>query len=100
MTTNDKGYQRKLERREFIRKAGAGTLIVAMGGMYRLAGETLNQKLQTELRSDGKKRLPPGQRMVESLRHMGGFQVVPALKIFGSKCMVKLKILSRSIMKI
>lgn len=86
MTTNNKGYKRKLERREFIRKAGAGTIIMAMGGgMYRLAAETLNQQLQAELRSDGKKRLPPGQRMVESLRYMGGFPGSASTKDFQLK---------------
>ena len=73
MIINNKGFKRKLERREFIKKAGAGTLIIGFGGgLYRLAGETLTRQIQTELRSDGKKRLPPGQRVVESLLHMGG----------------------------
>lgn len=65
--------ERRLERREFIKKAGAGTLLVALGGgLYRLAGDDLTQKAQAELRSDGKKRLPPGQKVLESLRPMGG----------------------------
>ncbi|MBU2646915.1 molybdopterin-dependent oxidoreductase [bacterium] len=86
MMTNNKGYQRKLERREFIRKAAAGTLIMAVGGgMYPLAAETVNQQLQNELRSDGKIRLPPGQRAVEGLKHMGGMPGSPSTKDFRLK---------------
>jgi len=82
MTTNNKGLKRKMARREFIKKAGAGTLIMAIGGSYQLAGETLNQQAQTEVRIDGKQRLPPGQRAVESLKHMGGYPGSPRTSDF------------------
>jgi DMSO/TMAO reductase YedYZ molybdopterin-dependent catalytic subunit len=65
--------KKRLERREFIKQAGAGTLIVALGGgLYRLASDDLTRKAQGQVRGDGKKRLPPGQKVLESLRPMGG----------------------------
>ena len=73
MGSKEKQFQRGLERREFIRKAGAGTLIIAVGGgLYRLADELMTQQVQAQVRNDGNKRLPPGQRALESLTPMGG----------------------------
>ncbi len=64
---------RRQERRDFIKKAGAGTLLVALGGgIYRLAGDDLTRKARGQKRSDGRPRLPPGQKVLESLRPMGG----------------------------
>ncbi len=69
---NDDSLRRR-ERRDFIKKAGAGTLLVALGGgIYRLAGDDLTRQAQGQKRPDGKKRLPPGQKVLESLRPMGG----------------------------
>jgi DMSO/TMAO reductase YedYZ molybdopterin-dependent catalytic subunit len=69
----DDEVKRRLDRREFIRKAGVGTLIVAIGGgVYRLAGDDLTRKAQAQRLPDGRKRLPPGQKVLESLRPMGG----------------------------
>jgi DMSO/TMAO reductase YedYZ molybdopterin-dependent catalytic subunit len=73
MSNSPKDLKKRLQRREFIKNAGVGTLIVAVGGgLYRLAGDDLTRKAQGEIRSDGKKRLPPGQKVLESLRPMGG----------------------------
>ncbi len=73
MSTTPKELQKRLQRREFIKTAGAGTLIVALGGgLYRLAGDDLTRKAEGQVRSDGRKRLPPGQKVLESLRPMGG----------------------------
>lgn len=75
--------ERRLERREFIRKAGAGTLLVALGGgLYRIAGDDLTRKAAAERRSDGRKRLPPGQKVLQSLRPMGGEPGSPKPKDF------------------
>jgi DMSO/TMAO reductase YedYZ molybdopterin-dependent catalytic subunit len=61
------------ERRNFLKKAAAGTLIVALGGgLYRLAADDLTRQARAQVRTDGKKRLPPGQRVIEELRPMGG----------------------------
>src|SRR5262249_36887884 len=63
--------QRSLERRQFLRAAGAGTILLAMGGgTYVLAAE--NDPRGKQLRSDGRPRLPPGQRIIDALKPMGG----------------------------
>ncbi len=86
MSTKHKGLQRSLERRDFIKKAGAGTLIIAVGGgLYRLAGGALTRQVQAQVRSDGKNRLPPGQKVIESLSHMGGQPGSPKTKDFRLK---------------
>src|SRR5690606_2733395 len=59
--------ERLLARRRFIQRAGAGTVIAALGGLYVLRGEA-----QAEPRPDGRPRLPPGQRAIEALKPMGG----------------------------
>lgn len=64
---------RRMERRDFIKKAGAGTLLVALGGgLYRIVSDDLTRKAAAQVRDDGRKRLPPGQKVLESLKPMGG----------------------------
>ena len=64
---------RLIERRSFIKTAAAGTVIVALGGgLYRLASDDLTRKARAETRGDGRPRLPPGQRVISSLKPMGG----------------------------
>src|SRR5690606_35088877 len=61
-----------LQRRQFIREAVSGTLIVALGGgLYALSDE-LTREAQAAQRKDGRPRLPPGQRVLGALRPMGG----------------------------
>ena len=61
------------DRREFIKTAAAGTLFIAVGGaLVRLAGDDLTRAARAEARPDGRSRLPPGQRVLEYLRPMGG----------------------------
>lgn len=63
--------QHSLERRRFLRGAAVGTLIVALGGgTYVLAAE--NDPRAKQLRADGRVRLPPGQRILDALKPMGG----------------------------
>lgn len=60
-------------RRTFIQGAAAGTLVVALGGaLWRLAGDDLTRRARAEDRPDGRKRLPPGQRVLKKFRNMGG----------------------------
>jgi len=62
-----------LDRREFIKNAAAGTVLVGLGGaLYRIAADDLTRKARAEDRSDGRPRLPPGQKVIEKLRDMGG----------------------------
>ena len=61
----------KTSRRAFIQRAAAGTVITAMGG-YWLLDDELTRKARAQTREDGRPRLPPGQRVISSLRPMGG----------------------------
>ncbi len=63
--------QQSLERRRFLKVAAAGTLVAALGGgTYVLAEE--NDPRAKQLRPDGRVRLPPGQRLLDALKPMGG----------------------------
>jgi DMSO/TMAO reductase YedYZ molybdopterin-dependent catalytic subunit len=59
------------ERRRFIRGAAAGTTLVALGGLYYFS-DSLTREARAETRTDGRPRLPPGQRVIERLKPMGG----------------------------
>lgn len=65
--------QKAWDRRQFIRSAAVGTAFMAFGGaLVRIAGDDLSREARAEKRSDGKNRLPPGQRALQALRPMGG----------------------------
>jgi DMSO/TMAO reductase YedYZ molybdopterin-dependent catalytic subunit len=73
----------RMERRDFLKKAAAGTLIVALGGgLYRLAGDERTRQARAETRPDGRPRLPPGQRVISELKPMGGSEGDPRTKSF------------------
>ena len=68
---DERELESKMERRRFLRAVGAGTVLVALGGgTYVLAAE--NDPRGKQLRSDGRPRLPPGQRIIDTLKPMGG----------------------------
>jgi DMSO/TMAO reductase YedYZ molybdopterin-dependent catalytic subunit len=70
---DDDALKRAWDRRQFIKNAAAGTALVALGGaLYRIAADDMTRRAQAEKRADGKKRLPPGQRVIEKLKDMGG----------------------------
>jgi DMSO/TMAO reductase YedYZ molybdopterin-dependent catalytic subunit len=61
------------DRRELIKSAAVGTVFMAFGGaLLRIAADDLTKSARAEKRSDGRVRLPPGQRAIEALRPMGG----------------------------
>ncbi len=61
------------DRRNFIKSAAVGTAFMAVGGsLVRIAADDLSKQARAEKRSDGRPRLPPGQRALENLRAMGG----------------------------
>jgi len=63
----------KWDRRNFIKSAAAGTALMAVGGaLFRIAADDLTKQARAEKRADGRQRLPPGQRVIEYLRPMGG----------------------------
>src|SRR6266545_7048625 len=61
-----------LARRRFIQQAGAGALVVAFGGALCVFKDELLGEAHAETRSDGRPRIPPGQRIIERLKPMGG----------------------------
>lgn len=80
MTPKHTPPEHHFERRRFIRDAAAGTALIALsGGLYSLANELLNQEAQAASRSDGRPRLPPGQRLLQTLKPMGGDPGNPSL---------------------
>jgi DMSO/TMAO reductase YedYZ molybdopterin-dependent catalytic subunit len=61
------------DRRTFLKSAAAGTALVALGGaLYRVAADDLTRAARAETRADGRPRLPPGQKVLQTLRPMGG----------------------------
>ena len=61
------------DRRNFIKSAAAGTALMGLGGaLLRIAADDLTKQARAEKRPDGRPRLPPGQRVIEYLRPMGG----------------------------
>ena len=65
--------QAKWDRRNFIKSAAAGSALMAVGGaLFRIAADDLTKQARAEKRPDGRPRLPPGQRVIEYLRPMGG----------------------------
>jgi DMSO/TMAO reductase YedYZ molybdopterin-dependent catalytic subunit len=65
--------QRSWDRRNFIKSAAAGATMMAIGGaLLRVATDDLTKAARAEKRTDGRARLPPGQRVLEFLRPMGG----------------------------
>jgi len=75
-----------LNRRRWLQQAAAGTLVTVLGATYVLADEAPSGA--HEPRKDGRKRVPPGQRVLSRLRPMGGESGSPArsdfkLKVYG-----------------
>ncbi len=64
-------------RRDFIRRAATGTVVVALGGGYYYLDDRLTREAKAMVRDDGRPRLPPGQRIITSLKPMGGIPGSP-----------------------
>ena len=62
---------RILERRRFLKNAAAGTLLVALGGGSYVVAAADDPRAKTP-RPDGRPRLPPGQRIIDALKPIGG----------------------------
>jgi DMSO/TMAO reductase YedYZ molybdopterin-dependent catalytic subunit len=69
------------QRRRFIRLAGSSTAIVVLGGYYLVSDEA-TREARAQTRSDGRPRLPPGQRVLKALKPMGGEPGEPSLERF------------------
>ena len=61
---------RTIERRRFLTTAAAGTIVLALGGgSYVLAS---GDPREQQRRPDGRTRVPPGQRVINAIKPMGG----------------------------
>jgi DMSO/TMAO reductase YedYZ molybdopterin-dependent catalytic subunit len=63
---------RSIARREFLMRAASGTVITALGGGLYFLSDALTREAQAMTRDDGRPRVPPGQRVIEALKPMGG----------------------------
>jgi DMSO/TMAO reductase YedYZ molybdopterin-dependent catalytic subunit len=85
-STPDPELAARLDRRQMIKTAAAGTVIMALGGaLYRIVADDVTRKAMAEGRADGKKKLPPGQRVIEKLKPMGGEEGPGDVKSFQLK---------------
>jgi len=73
-----------LARRRFIRLATSGTVLSVLGGSYLISDE-LTRVAQAQTRTDGRPRLPPGQRVLKAWKPMGGEPGDPSLEHFQLK---------------
>ena len=65
--------QKAWDRRSFIKSAAVGATFMAVGGaLVRIAADDLTREARAQKRPDGRSRLPPGQRVIEYLKPMGG----------------------------
>lgn len=70
--TKDPDLCRSIARRDFIMRAASGTVIAALGGGLYAISDTLTREAKAQTRDDGRPRVPPGQRVIETLKPMGG----------------------------
>ncbi len=80
-TTGEAG-QRAIGRRQLVLGAAAGTIVAAIGGVYVFRGERATEEARALQLPDGRPRLPPGQRVIEKLRDMGGSPGDPSLSAY------------------
>ena len=64
--------QKKISRRTFMALAGGAVVNIGLPGRFQKVTAAENRELATQLRPDGRPRLPPGQHAVEQLAFMGG----------------------------
>lgn len=76
---------RSVARREFLMRAASGTVITALGGGLYFISDALTREAKAQTRDDGRARLPPGQRVIESLKPMGGSPGNPSRGNFSMK---------------
>lgn len=64
----------KMTRRNFMAVAGGSIVSIGLPGMFVKVLNTENQALASELKPDGRLRIPPGQHAVKVLPSMGQIQ--------------------------
>jgi DMSO/TMAO reductase YedYZ molybdopterin-dependent catalytic subunit len=70
--TREPDLCRSIARRELLMRAASGTVLTALGGGLFFLSDALTREAQAMTRDDGRPRVPPGQRVIESLKPMGG----------------------------
>ncbi|MEZ4453838.1 MAG: molybdopterin-dependent oxidoreductase [Nannocystaceae bacterium] len=78
----DPETDRLLARRRFIQRATTGTILVGLAGGLYVLDDLLTNEAQAQTRTDGRARVPPGQRVLKALRPMGGVPGSPGLSDF------------------
>lgn len=66
--------QKKISRRAFMALAGGAVVNIGLPGRFQKVTAAENSELATQLRPDGRPRLPPGQHAVKQLAFMGGIK--------------------------
>lgn len=61
-----------MHRRRLLEAAGAGVVVWALGGCYRGVPPEVQKEAEAEVLPDGRRRLPPGQKLIQALKPMGG----------------------------
>lgn len=74
---------RAISRRALLRKAASGTVVAALGGGLYALNDRATARARGQTRADGRPRLPPGQRVISSLKPMGGSAGSPSRRDFG-----------------
>jgi DMSO/TMAO reductase YedYZ molybdopterin-dependent catalytic subunit len=61
-----------IARRDFLMRAASGAIVTALGGGLYVLSDSRTARAREQTRLDGRPRLPPGQRVIEALKPMGG----------------------------
>lgn len=78
--------EKSLQRRQFLKNAVSGTIIVGFGGgLYVIASDEETRAARAQKLPDGRPRLPPGQKVISALKPMGGEQGDPRPSSFSLK---------------
>lgn len=70
--SSEEALSRLRTRRNFVKQAAAGTTLTLFGGVLYAFGDELSTNAWAKTGKDGRPRLPPGQRVLEKLKPMGG----------------------------
>lgn len=76
---------RAITRRDLLMRAASGTVVTALAGGLYMISDHLTGEAKAQTRDDGRPRLPPGQRVIERLKPMGGVPGDPSRANFRLK---------------
>ncbi|MEN9580651.1 MAG: hypothetical protein RJA70_3660 [Pseudomonadota bacterium] len=67
----ERARERLRSRRRFVQQAVGGTVVTFLGASYYFSS-ALTREARAQTRADGRPRLPPGQKVLDRLKPMGG----------------------------